>query len=416
VTDYSLLVDHYGLPAADRNQPRPQPARPPAARTAAARLRGALRRRLRGRRLAYLDNTFPWERSGFRYHEALALHELLPDTLFFSQWDLTDPFPAPVHPLADFPLIAPAAGITDAYGVFQLFLEGLCGMRPSGAAPPSAFEGMDLSATLARERIRLHGSIYPGGGLVPTPEGLARTRALAERLDSTFSYVPEVLAAVPAAIAVPQAFTATSYYAVTTARWRTPRPLVCLFAADAPPRKGLDVALAAFAGLDADSFHLHVVGPHEHRRGELPERQATFHGWLAPRDLRDLHARVHVVVSPVSAVPADSPDGDRGMTDGFPTQAAADAVSSGCLLVSANPADDHRVLTSGDHYVDCPPDADALRAALQSLADDMSATERLAAQGTARLRERMDVRRGVAAKLVRMGFAVPGAGVDAPAG
>jgi hypothetical protein len=401
MSDLSLFVDHYGLPARDPAQVRPRLARPSRPRSAVARARGAMRRRLRGRRLAYVDNMFPWERSGFRYHEALALHELLPETLFFSLWDLTDAFPAPVHPLADFPLIAPAAGVTDAYGVFQMFLEGVCGL-PARDASPSAFVGLDLRDTLVRSRIRLHGSIYPGGGLELTAAGLARTRALSERLDSTFSYVPEVLAAVPRATPVAQAFTATAFYATTSTRWRTPQPLVCLFAADDPPRKGIDVALAAFHGLDPDLFHLHVVGPHEHRRAELPERLATFHGWLSPRALRGLHERVHVFVSPVSAEPADT----GAMVDGFPTQAAADAVSSGCLLVSANPARDHRALTPGEHYVDCAADPDALRRVLHELAADMAAAERLAAAGTARLRACMDVRRGTAEKLDRMGFAV----------
>ena len=404
--DFAEMVERQQLPARVPAQRRPEPVEPGRARLAAAHLRGGLRRRLRGRRLAYLDNVFPWTRSGFRYHEALTIHELLPDTLFFSLWDMTDPFPAPVHSLADFPLLAPAAGVTDAYGVFQLFLEGICGMRRAVDDGPYAFEGLDVSPTLARSRIRLHGSIYPGGGLVPSPEGLARTRELADRLDSTFSYVPEVLAEVPDATPVPQAFTATSFYAPTSARWRAPRPFVCLFAADSPPRKELDVALAAFRGLDPNAFHLHVVGPHLHRRGELPERLATFHGWLAPPELRALHRDVHAFLSPVSAE-APGPSGSfLGVTDGFPTQAAADAMSSGCLLVSANPAADHRVLTPGEQYRDCPPDPARLCTALHELAGDMGTAERIAAAGSARVRGRMDVRRGVIAKLAHMGFDV----------
>lgn len=405
--DFAGMVDHFGLPARDRLQPRPQLVQPTIPQRAAARLRGRLRREPGDRRLAYLDNMFPWERSGFRYHEAHAIHELLPDTLFFSMWELTDPFPAPVHPLADFPRIATAGGITDAYGVFQLFLEGICGMRPDDM---DSFVGLDLSATLSAARIRLHGSIYPGGGFVPSPEGLARTRALARRLDSAFSYVPEVLAEVPGAIPVSQAFTATRFYGATGERWQTSRPLVCLFAADAPPRKGLDIALAAFRELDPQAFHLHVVGPHEHRRAELPERLATFHGWLSPRELRALHREVHVFLSPVSAEPP-GPDGShRGVVDGFPTQAATDAMSSGCLLVSANPLGDHRVLTPGEHYRECRPDAVLLRAEIEAVAADMTAAERVAGAGAARVRDRMDVRRGAAEKLAHMGFAVASGG------
>ncbi len=402
---FSELVDHFGLPAHARDQPQPRLASPHPLLGNVGRLRGALRRRRRGRRLAYLDNTFPWQRSGFRYHEAEAIHALLPDTLFFSTWKLVDPFPTRVHALADFARIAPAAGITDAYGVFQLFLEGICGLHEP-TDPPEAFAGLDLSAVLARERIHLHGSIYPGGGFVPTPDGLRRTRLLSEALDTTFSYVPEVLAEVPKVTPVAQAFTATHYYTPTSERWQHPAPFTCLFAADAPPRKGFDVALAAFRELDPDRFHLHVVGPHQHRRSELPDRIATFHGWLAPAQLRDLHRVVHAFVSPVSAEPP-GPDGSfQGVVDGFPTQAAADALSSGCLLISANPLDDHRVIEAGEHYIRCEPDPALLRAAIEAAAANLDATRQIAEAGSARVRERTDVRRGAAEKLTLMGFDV----------
>ncbi len=405
--EFADLVDHYELPARDRGQRRPQLTQPARWRRGLDRRRGERRRRRRGRRLAYLDSTFPWARSGFRYHEAQAIHELLPDTLFFSLWELTDPFPAPVHPLAAFPSIASAKGVTDAYAVFQLFLDGLCGLptEPAGA-PPHPFEGLDISAVRRALDIRLHGSIYPGGGFVPTPQGIERLRDLAARIDTVFSYVPEVLSAVPSATPVDQAFTATSFYAPSSERWERPAPLVCLFAADGPPRKGIDVVLQAFRGLDPQGFHLHVVGPHEARRDELPSDLATFHGWLAPAQLRDLHAEAHVFLSPVSAELPGPPGSHQGVVDGFPTQAAADAMSSGCLLVSSNPAADRRVLESDVHYLEREPHADVVRATLTELAGDPTHARAIAEAGSRQLRDRMDVHRGVAQKLRLMGFAV----------
>ncbi len=298
-------------------------------------------------------------RSGFRYHEAEAILEEAPTSLFFSTFEMTDAFPAPVHPLSEFPKHALREGVTDAYGVFEYFLEGLVGMHPTDQRDPHFMEGPDMGAFLRRSGIRLHGSIYPGGGLKVTPEGLDRVRQLTGRLATAFSYVPEVLAAVPQVVEVSPAFTETRFYAYDACRWDSREKLVCLFAADAPPRKGADVVLDAFRALPAERFHLHVVGPHLHRRGELPEDLATFHGWLSPERLRDLHREVHVFLSPVSAEPA-GPNSDR-ITDGFPTQAAADAISSGCLLVSANPAGDRRVLLPGVHYLECDPDPDRLR-------------------------------------------------------
>lgn len=330
---------------------------------------------------------------------------MLPDTLFFSLWKLHDPFPAPVHPLATFPKLAPRAGITDAYAVFQSFLEGLVGLRPPGAEP-NPFAGLDLRATLSTARISLHGAIYPGGGFVPTAEGIEGVRILASRLDTVFSYVPEIVAGVPEATPVDQAFTDTRFYVPSIDRWEQARPLVCLFAADSPPRKGINVVLRAFSGLDYRDWHLHVVGPHAHRDSELDSDLATFHGWLSPAALRDLHRQTHIFVSPVSREPPGPPGSQQGVVDGFPTQSAADAMSSGCLLVSANPAADHRVLEPDVHYVKCAPNPRALRETLLGVGSDMARARDIAAAGCGRVRSRMDVRRGVTAKLTHMGFPV----------
>jgi glycosyltransferase involved in cell wall biosynthesis len=398
------MARHYRMPLGDASQSRPELTRVSGAAVRLARVRRRVSGR-RSRRLAVLDSTFPWKMSGFRYSEAVAILSALPDTLFFSTYEMTDPFPAPVYALADFPEIALREGITDAYGVFLWFLAGLVGLGPSrqGAAP-HPMEGLDLSEILQSQDIRLHGALLPGGGFLFTDEGFQWAGEVIERLDTTFAFTPEVLARFPSVLPVPAAFTDTRFYASSADRWGALEPLTCLFAADAPPRKGLDVAIEAFSSL-RPGFHLHVVGPHEHRRSELAPALATFHGWLEPQRLSDLHRRVHVFVSPVSSEPAGPPGSGRGMTDGFPTQAAADAMSSGCLLLSANPLGDYRVLEPGIHYVDCAPEARSLRDALQRLAGSPETMRRIAGAGSTRVRERMDVRLGVSAKLEHMGLA-----------
>lgn len=404
---FAEFVEVYGLPARDQRQPWPQLQTPGRLAKGLYGARGALRRRRRGRRLAYLDSTFPWERSGFRYHEALSLHALRPDTLFFSMWELTDPFPVPVHPLAEFPKLALREGITDVYAVFSLFLESLCGLRGEAAAP-HPMEGLDISGFAADAGIGIHGTIFPGGGFTATPHGLEQARALSSRLTTTFSYVSEVLEHVPGVTYVQQALTEVRFYEQTEERWSRPCPLVCLFAADPSPRKGLDIALAAFADLDAERFHLHVVGPHQHRREEFPEELMTFHGYLSPAELRDLHSEVHVFLSPVTAEPPGPPGSYQGVTDGFPTQAAADAMSSGALLLSANPAQDHRVLTPDTHYLERPPTVEAFRVALLDLADDPERTRRISREGSEQVRAEMDVRKGIAEKLRAIGVEAAG--------
>ena len=399
------VVRIYDMPARDLRQ-APSPSALSAVTTGVVgRLRLARRRRTAGRRLAYLDSTFPWERSGFRYHEALALLELRPDTLFFSLWEMTDPFPAEVHPLAEFGSIAFSHGITDAYGVFQLFLEGLVGMR--SGEPVHPMQGPDITPVLTGLGISLHGTIHASGGFTNTPYGIARARELSARLQTAFSSILEVQSSVPGVTPVDAAYTDTRFYTWSERRWRDRDRVVCLFASDKPPRKGIDAVISAFRELSPARFHLHVVGPHEDRSEELPPELATFHGWLHPTRLRELHDRAHIFVSPVSAE-APGPDGSfSGVIDGFPTQAAVDAMSSGVLLVSANPEHDHRVFEAGRHYVECGNDADRLRLMLLELAGDPERMREVAVTGSERVRERMDVRRGAARKLELMGLGEP---------
>lgn len=399
---------HYRMPLRDPSQARPQLRRPPRSNVFVAKTRRMIARG-RARRLAVLDSTFPWRMSGFRYHEAAAILAARPDTLFFSTYEMTDPFAVPVYALADFPEIALREGITDAYGVFLWFLAGLVGLGPSSSGgAPHPMEGLDISDTLLSQDIRLHGSLLPGGGFLDTEDSYRWAAEVIERLDTSFSFTEEVLSRFPSVLRVPAAYTDTHLYARSSERWRAPEPIVCLFAADAPPRKGLGAALAAFSGLES-GFHLHVVGPHQHHRAALPPQRATFHGWLEPGQLSELHRQVHVFLSPVSVESPGPAGSGQGMTDGFPTQAGVDAMSSGCLLISSNPLGDHRVFEPGIHYVECDPDPESLRESLLALAGSPETMRRIADSGSQRVRERMDARFGVEAKLEQIGL-MPGSG------
>jgi glycosyltransferase involved in cell wall biosynthesis len=404
--EHEAMIGHYALPVKDARQSRPVAAVPAEPRRTALRWLGRARSGPGARRLAFLDSHFPWARSGFRYHEGLALLERRPDTLFFSTWEMTDPFPVPVQPIADFPRIALRAGITDVYAVFQLFLEGICGLGTTGddGHDPHPIQGPDLWEFLRGEGIRVHGCVYPGGGFVDTAEGYERVALLASRLDRLLTTIPSILERVPNATYVPPAVIDTRFYAYSADRWASTARIECLFAADSPPRKGLDAALEAFGDLDG-RFHLEVVGPHQHRRDELPADRATFHGWQSPEALRDLHRRTHVFLSPVRVEEAGPPGSHQGFVDGFPTTAALDAMASGCLLVSANPARDHRVFEPGLHYIECEPDAGAIRDALEAVYADPAAARAVAERGAARARARMDIRDGVEAKLAAIGLA-----------
>lgn len=398
------FVARYAVPVAVRDAPRPTLVSPQRAERLVRCTAGELRRRLRGRRLAYIDSHFPWRRSGFRYADALALHEARPDTVFFSMYEMTDPFPARVLPLAQFPRLAPSLGVTDVYGVFLGFMGGVLGVHPGYRREPSVTDGPDLSEVLRRHRIRVHAGLYPGGGFTLTETGFADACRLVAAADQVFSWIPSALERLPGVTPIDAALIDTAFYSQTTRDFAA-RPLELLFAADARPRKGLDVALAAVRELGDAPVHLHVVGPHTPEPEVVAAGRVTFHGWLEPDALRDLHRRCQVFVSPVRSEEPGDDGGDGGVTDGFPTAAACEAVSSGLLLMTANPEADHRAMRPGTDHVEVDATPAAVGQAIESVLADPHAAAAVAASGARRVRERFDVRRGASTRLTLMGLA-----------
>lgn len=234
--DHRTFIDQYEAPVADRAAERPAIDFCRRGEGAARRLMGRLVRRGR-RRLAYVDTHFPWRRSGFRYDEALALRQLRPDTLFFSMWEMSDSFPAPVHALSDFPRLASSAGVTDVYAIFLDCAAGLLGEpiadghvdEPSCVVPPS------LAAVLKRGAIRLHVGMYPGSGLTFSAPRLDQARRVAERATTVFTWIPEILG-FEHAVRVPQAVINSHFYAPVARDWsQLPR---CGSCAPATARRG----------------------------------------------------------------------------------------------------------------------------------------------------------------------------------
>lgn len=246
--DQADFILRYRAPLAVPDAPRPTLEWSRRGEGRARSLAGRARRKLYGRRLAYLDSHFPWQRSGFRYADALALHEARSDTVFFSMYEMRDPFPAPVLPLSQFPRLGPSLGITDVYGVFLGFMAGIVGLRRGRDREPDLIEGLDLSGVLRREGMRAHAGLYPGGGFVATEAAFAEARQLVAAAHHVFSWVPAVLENVAGVTTIDPAVIDTQFYA-KTARDFAARPLELLFAADATPRKGLGVALDAMSEL-----------------------------------------------------------------------------------------------------------------------------------------------------------------------
>lgn len=108
--NHADFVAQYDVPVADPSAPRPTLQWSHCGEGRLRSIVGDLRARVRGPRLAYVDSHFPWQRSGFRYADALALHQIRPDTVLFSMYEMRGPFPAPVLPLAQFPRLAASLG------------------------------------------------------------------------------------------------------------------------------------------------------------------------------------------------------------------------------------------------------------------------------------------------------------------
>lgn len=354
------------------------------------------------RKLALLDTHFPLWLSGFRWHEAKAMLELLPDMEFFSAAPTGESWPRPVHALADFPVLSRELGITDVYSVFLNFAVMLLGLQshPGTTTCGGIPHDMGIAPVLWNRGIRFHTTLYPGGGLVTNtdPELM---RAVAARSETVFTNTAEVVAAVPEAIRI-EGPMGTAFYEYRERERRTPFQIV--FAADDRPRKGLDTALTAFDQLD-ERFHLHIAGPNERYVQGRPRDRITLHGFLEQPKLRGLYWACDVFVSPVRPEGPDGQPGEIGLVDGFPTSTACEALASGCALISSNPRHEDWILTAGDHYLEVPAqDHVALAQALDLLERDRDLRDRLAKQGAARVRERMDVRRVAGAKLEAMQF------------
>jgi glycosyltransferase involved in cell wall biosynthesis len=316
---------------------------------------------------------------------------------------MSDPFPAPILPLSQFPRLAPLLGITDVYGACLAFMAGILGLRRHSDRPPQATEGLDLSGIIARDGIRAHAGLYSGGEFVPNEDGFAEARRLVEAADTVFSSISSVLDRVPGVTPIDPALTDTAFF-TKTSRDFAERPLQLLFVDDVKPRKGLRVVLEAIGEFLGEPVHLHVVGLHDPHECVVISDRTTLHGRLEPEELRALHQRSHIFLSPATPASPDDRSGDGGVVDGFPTAAAVEAVSSGLLLITGNPEGEHSQLRPGIDHIEVPATAQAFADAVRLVLADPATAASIADSGSRRVRERLDVRVGAAARLALMGF------------
>jgi glycosyltransferase involved in cell wall biosynthesis len=341
------------------------------------------------RRLAVVDMRFPWRISGFRYWDAFEILRQRPDTLFFAWQVWEDDFPAPVFPFTEFEAMARREGITDVYCVFlnlTLSLLG-CSTLPSGESIPGGMPFFDVGSLLSERGIRVHSVLYPGGGLGPdTPTEFLRR--VGERCATVFTNAEEVRAAIPGTLPVGPIVNTDFYRYVG----RVPsRPIELTFSHYNAARKNFPVLAEAFNRLD-DAFHLNLVGNWESELHRLTNPHYTFYGMLDPERVNEIHR------SSLAFIACSSQD--QYSVDGFPTASAADAMATGCLVISTNHRKENEALKKSVHYVEIEVDsADSLHEALLWLRDHTSDALAIAAAGAATARRLFDSRRVVASKL-----------------
>ncbi|MEK3772584.1 glycosyltransferase [Paenibacillus sp. FSL R5-0887] len=340
------------------------------------------------RRLAVIDTKFPWMMSGFRYWENYYINQEHPDTFFFAVQPHSDPFPAKVHHLSEFEKMVVKHGITDVYCVFLNLALSLLGENVMGNEKvPGSNSLWSIRETIEKYNLQLHTTLYPGGGLDPSTPKKFIVR-LGESCKTVFTNIEEVSNILPYSIYIPGIIN-TDFYKMEGKQSGLPVQLV--FCADNAIRKGFPTLVQAFNQLD-DDFHLHIVGNWSKELNSFTNRNFTFHGLLNPLQLRQLYKQCHVFISCSTQ--------DRFALDGFPTTAAAEAMATGCILVSTNARKDERMLQAENDYYEIKENSpEMLYKRLSLLRDDFPAIRQMGYQAARKAQSLLDAKMNVKKKL-----------------
>ncbi|MCA1060433.1 glycosyltransferase [Rossellomorea aquimaris] len=344
-----------------------------------------------GRRLAVIDTFFPWKQSGFRYWESIEFFKQRPDTLFFATNVSCDEFPAPVFPIEVFKEMAEEKGITDVYCVFLNLACSLLGCTtiPSGFTLPGSKPHLDLSSFLKEKGIRLHTTLYPGGGLepeIPAPF----LSVVKEGCSCIFTNVQEVLDEIPSSIFTPIVIN-TDYYSFNQKFLEDKIQLT--FAANRSVRKGFPLLANVFNQLD-DSFYLNIVGDWERELHLLTNEQFSYYGSLSPEELKKIYQHSHVFLYTGTQ--------DQYALDGFPVTVAADAMSTGCLLVSTNPRNDRLTLVAGVDYLEVEAMSYSIVDALNWVKENVKTAMKIGETGAGSIRRKFNCKEVVMKKIQYM--------------
>jgi glycosyltransferase involved in cell wall biosynthesis/predicted metal-dependent phosphoesterase TrpH len=154
--------------------------------------------------------------------------------------------------------------------------------------------------------------------------------------------------------------------------------LTVLYAGRLTLEKGVDLLASSFLEARARDPRLHLVlaggGPEEGRLRERLGESATFLGWLSGDELAVAYASADLMLF-------------CSQTDTF-GQVLLEAQASGLPVVAIGSGGPAELIEPGRSGVLCPPDAEAIGAAVAHLARSLEARRRLAHGGLAAVRDR----------------------------
>lgn len=208
-----------------------------------------------------------------------------------------------------------------------------------------------------------------------------------EGCTSIFTNVQEVLDEIPSSIFTPVVIQ-TDHYSYKKKSLNGKIQLT--FAANRGVRKGFSLLANVFNQLD-DTFHLNIIGDWERDLHLLKNKPFTYYGPLPPEDLTSVYQQTHVFLYTGTQ--------DQFALDGFPVTAAANAMFTGCLLISTNPRNDRLTLVAGKDYLEVEAMSYSFVNVLNWVKDNTEAAMKIGETGAITIRKLFDCKEVVKKKI-----------------
>ena len=251
---------------------------------------------------------------------------------------------------------------------------------------PGSNSRNSIQSFLKENNIRIHTTLYPGGGLDPNTSN-EFLKIVERNCKTIFTNISEVMNVISSSIYFPGIINADFYSYTPKSRQD---PIQLTFSAHRAERKGFPLLTQAFNQLD-EHFHLNIIGDWQNDLHLLTNKNYTFYGLLNPENIKQVYDKTHIFIYTETK--------DQFALDGFPTTAAADAMSTGCLLVSTNPRNDRFILESGRDYLEVDASAKSIINTLIWIKNNFQTAMEIGTKGSTKIKKYYDSKAIVKSKL-----------------